>query len=185
MIKLKKQQYEQYILLTVWFMIGVFGRLIPHLPNMTPLLSLGLLSGALFSKRVALVFMAITMLLSDYLLAYIKGYPAFGSWTWFTYSAFLAIVYLGAYLSSNVKWIRAILFVMASSFGFWLWTNLGTWLLSGMYPTTLAGLMACYVAALPFLKNTLLGSLIWMLIFLGSFVMLSKRKKERLRQPQY
>src|SRR3569623_126313 len=42
---------------------------------------------------------------------------------------------------------------LASSVLFFVITNFGMWLFSGFYPRTLAGLEACYVAAVPFFQN--------------------------------
>lgn len=44
---------------------------------------------------------------------------------------------------------------------FWLWSNLGVWLTSGMYPRTMTGFIHCYVLALPFLYDTELAALAW------------------------
>lgn len=43
---------------------------------------------------------------------------------------------------------------------FFLWTNLGVWLQGLWYQKTLNGLIACYIAALPFFKNHLVSSLV-------------------------
>ncbi len=41
---------------------------------------------------------------------------------------------------------------------FWIWTNLGVWLLATIYPLNIQGLSACYIAAIPFLMNSLIGT---------------------------
>jgi hypothetical protein len=38
---------------------------------------------------------------------------------------------------------------------FFLVSNYAVWAKSGMYPHTLAGLQACYIAAIPFYRNDL------------------------------
>ena len=42
---------------------------------------------------------------------------------------------------------------------FYVWTNFGVWHVGRLYPHTLAGLTASYVAGIPFLKYQLLGTL--------------------------
>ncbi|MBI2415043.1 MAG: hypothetical protein HYV33_00080 [Candidatus Kerfeldbacteria bacterium] len=42
---------------------------------------------------------------------------------------------------------------------FYGWTNFGVWHIGGLYPHTWAGLLDCYVLAVPFLRNQLLGNL--------------------------
>jgi len=62
--------------------------------------------------------------------------------------------------------------VLGSSFSFWLWSNFGVWLTSGLYANSFSGLVSCYYMALPFLGNALIGDLIWSYIILGSFYLL-------------
>jgi hypothetical protein len=64
-------------------------------------------------------------------------------------------------LGGSSKLLRYLRYTIFASFGFWLWTNLGVWLLSGLYPKTTAGFFECYIAALPFLRNGLLGDIVW------------------------
>ena len=83
---------------------------------------------------------------------------------------------LGSSLINSSKWIYPAYFVGAS-FGFWIWTNFGVWLTSHLYPKSFAGLIACYTLALPFLRNALLGDLIWGVLIFGIFYILLGRKR--------
>jgi hypothetical protein len=56
---------------------------------------------------------------------------------------------------------------LASSILFFLVSNFGTWLMSGMYPHDSAGLTACYVAAIPFFQNTVAGDLFYATLLFG------------------
>lgn len=44
---------------------------------------------------------------------------------------------------------------------FFLWTNMGVWLMSGMYPSSMSGLAMSYVNGLPFLKLQLFSTLLF------------------------
>jgi hypothetical protein len=57
------------------------------------------------------------------------------------------------------------------------------WLFSGFYPLTSAGLIACYVAAIPFFQNTLAGDLFFTALLFGGFALL-ERFLPAIRQPQ-
>src|SRR4030042_2022460 len=52
---------------------------------------------------------------------------------------------------------------LVSNLFFYVWTNFGVWLLDswGMYSKDLPGLMMCYISGLPFLKNQLISSSIF------------------------
>lgn len=154
------------VLTLIYIILAVLSRLLPHVPDVTALTSLSVIAGTQFSKRRALGIVLCSLLISDLLLAYFFGYSLLGSWTIFNYSGFIVITLLAPYfLIANKKSIL-IIYLICSSFGFWLWTNFGTWLCSGIYPQHIVGLITCYIAALPFLRNAVFGDLIWMGIFL-------------------
>jgi hypothetical protein len=167
----------------LFIIIGILGRIIPHSPNMTPLISLCLLAGVTFSRKLCLSFLFITAVLSDLLLAYIQGYPAYGPWMLFTYSGFIAIALAGAQLSTQPRLTKSLIYALSSALGFWIWTNFGTWLLSGIYAKSIAGLISCYAAALPFLSHSLLGTTAWLFVLWGGLYMTTSRHHDRLTQP--
>ena len=54
-------------------------------------------------------------------------------------------------------------------------TNFGAWLGSPAYPQTIAGLVAAYVAGVPFFQWTVLGTLAYAALLFGGFELLRKR----------
>lgn len=156
------------ILPLLWILIGTIGRFIIHIPDVTPLTSLSLLAPTVFSKRQSLFILCFTLLLSDACLHFLFHYSIFGSWTLFTYSGWIGIVFFGFYFAKQSSLPRALLLTLYASLIFWIWTNFGTWVATTIYPHTLSGLFACYIAAIPFLKNSMLGSLAWTFILMIS-----------------
>ncbi|MDF1795459.1 MAG: hypothetical protein P1U63_02870 [Coxiellaceae bacterium] len=148
----------------LWVLVATVGRLVPHLPNMTPLLALSLLAGGMLDKKYAMLIALASLILSDGLLSYFFGYPWLGSWSLFTYSGFLLIALAGSNLNLSSKYSKVLLISVFSSFGYWLWTNLGVWWFS--YPHSWHGLVSCYVLALPFLRNALVGDVAWAFVLL-------------------
>jgi len=61
-----------------------------------------------------------------------------------------------------------------SALQFFLVTNFPSWLSGTLYPRTLAGLGACYAAALPFFGWTLLSELAFGGVFFGLHAWLSR-----------
>lgn len=159
----------QKIFPVLWIAFAVLSRLIPHPANVSPMTSLCLFSGSRFSKKTSFLLAFISLVLSDMVLSQFLGYPIFGRWSLFTYTGFFAIVYFGRFLTASPKAGKTIVFLLSSSLGFWLWTNFGTWFAEGLYPRTTAGLFQCYLAAIPFLKNALIGDLVWGGILFVSF----------------
>lgn len=148
------------ILCLLWITIGVLGRLIPHWPNATPLISLCLFSGVMLSRNQASIIMLLTLIISDVVLALWLHYPLFGYWTIFGYSGFLLLTITSRYFSNLLTINKTIFISTGYALLFWIWSNLGVWLTATLYPHTVNGLVECYVAALPFLQNLILSSVI-------------------------
>lgn len=178
---MSERNIEFLIVVTFWIMIAILGRIVPHLPNATPLTSLSLLSGVLLTRPKALIVTFSSLFISDFLMAYFYHYPAIGSWTLFTYSGFAFVVLMGAKLSAQSSLRLYLITTGFVSFVYWLWTNLGVWLLSGMYAHSMAGLLICYTSALPFLRNALCGDLIWMMTL---FCLMRLALKEKVIESQ-
>ena len=62
-----------------------------------------------------------------------------------------------------------------SVWSFFLTTNFAVWAFEGIYSHDLAGLTACYVAALPFFKNTVIGDLFWTCALFGGYQLFRMR----------
>ncbi len=144
-----------------WIAIGFLSRLIIHIPDATPITTLALLAPSFFSLRKSLLMMLIMLVTSDLFLHFLFHYTAFGSWSFFTYSGWCAVVLLGSInrLAESAK--NMIIFTIGASLLFWLWTNFGTWCATSLYPHNIAGLVECYYAALPFLRNGIIGAIAW------------------------
>ncbi len=158
-------QSKLYELIRVglWVVLMLLGRLLPHWPNMTPMIAICLVATRIFPKRMVMLLVLVVMMLTDAMIAWIHHYAIFGSWTVFTYTGWLAIIFFGSKLLPE-KIMRLLTAAVSATFIFWLWTNFGTWLLSGLYSMTWQGLIRCYIAALPFLRNGLVGSVFWMFV---------------------
>jgi hypothetical protein len=142
---------------------GIFSRLIPHLPNFSPeivfALYLGMKNDRPLIGSITILLMAI---MSDILLSiHHPTWPAFGQWTLFTYSALLVIGWIGNAQRSSGYAMTFSISAFGATLGYWIWTNLGVWLMGNMYPHTGSGLMACYTLALPFLSTAIAASIAW------------------------
>ena len=86
------------------------------------------------------------------------------------YLTMLIAIAPGFGLYANPQVIELLLgATLAGTLSFFVLTNLAVWAFSGMYPRTPEGLVACYVAALPFLQNSLAGDLTFALALFGGF----------------
>jgi len=145
-------------------------RLLPHPPNFTPIGAMALFSGAYLGRRgaIALVAPLAALFLSDLVLGFYHGMAT----VYFSTALVVLIGWLALRKKSPLRIAGA---AVASSILFFVLTNFGMWLSSGFYPLTLAGLEACYVAAIPFFQNTVAGVLIFSAILFVGFAMLERK----------
>lgn len=149
----------------VLILFAAFSRLIPHAPNFTPVISTALFAGAYLQKRFAFLVPVAAMLMSDIVI----GFYSPGSMT-FVYGSLLLIVALGLTMSNKASVTRIAGLSLVGAVLFFVLTNFGVWLVPGsMYPKTLAGLIECYVMAIPFFGNTLLSTLVYSAAMFGAY----------------
>jgi len=144
--------------------LDVMARLMPHAPNFTPVAASALFAGAVLrSRTLALAVPVAAMLASDAVL---------GGYDWRVMGVVYAALALPALLGRWGRARGAIMFAplaLASSLIFFVTTNFVVWAFSGMYAHDLAGLIHCYVAALPFLQNTIIGDMFWATLLFGGW----------------
>jgi Family of unknown function (DUF6580) len=140
-------------------LIGTVARLIPHPANFTPVGGTSLFAGARLKGWHAYLIPLLLMAVTDPLLYLIYGYPFSGLVTPVIYGAFLINVWIGRKLLVTVKAPRVAAASLLCSFQFFVLTNLGVWMLGNWYPHTIAGLVVCFAAAVPFLAPTMVGDL--------------------------
>ena len=82
---------------------------------------------------------------------------------------------LDAERAGKVSGARVLGYSLAGSVLFFLVTNFGTWLGGSMYPQDASGLLAAYVAGIPFFQWTVAGTLFYAALLFGGFELLRRR----------
>lgn len=172
----KKKINLRFSIITLMILFAALSRLLPHPPNFAPIGGMALFGAAYYSKRYwAFIIPVASMWISDLVLnnvvysQYFDGFVWFYSGSVFTYGAFLLITLFGMFTLKNVQVPNVIASALGASVIFYLVSNFGVWLSSGMYPHTPVGLQACYIAALPFFQNTIAGDLVYSAVLFGAF----------------
>ena len=180
------------LLLAALVVAAALTRLLPHPPNFSPVEAIALFGGAYFASRAWAVLVPLAgLLLSDLALGAIKGDTYLQYFTSSTYLPSLLAIYacvalcslLGFGLRGRVDGARVLGYSLAGSVVFFALSNLATWLTAIAvpgYPACNTGLVACYVAALPFFQWTVLGTLSYSALLFGGFALL-RRKLPALR----
>lgn len=141
-------------------LFGVLMRVVPHEPNFAPISAIALLSGAYLGKKYALFVPLAIMFISDIFLGF------YGSMA-FTWLAFALIAVYGMLFKNAGFMPRVVFGGIGSSLLFFVVSNFGVWIVGGLYPPTLAGLVNCYYMALPFLRATFLSDVMYSAVFFG------------------
>ncbi len=165
---------------------GIF-RLVAHDNqwwNIAPLAAMALLGGMYFGRRYALWVPLTVLALTDLVLNAQMGYPILYWPRVFDYGAFVGVGLLGLWarerdLGAKIGAALAtpFLFFLISNFAVWLF---GLNLANERYPKTLTGLLDCYVAALPFLRGTMIGDWAFMVVFALTALWVRRAAGERL-----
>jgi hypothetical protein len=159
--------------------LAALSRLVPHALHGTGINFTAVGAGLLFfgSRRprwqaaAAVALMAAT---DFYLTRFVYGFPFqvkgyLVTWLWYA-----AVCLLASGLLRKVTVLRVAAGVVASATSFFLLSNLVVWFGSGIYPHSASGLVACYVAALPFYANDLISTGVFCAALFGLPVLAAK-----------
>lgn len=164
----------RFLVLTGIVLVAALSRLLPHPPNFTPIGAIALFGGAHFvDRRAAFLVPLLAMAVSDLLLEVLAG-TGLHLLLPVVYGCFVLTSWLGTRLPARRSIVGVLGAATAAAALFYIVTNLGVWALGG-YPKTAAGLVECYVAALPFFGNTLLGHLVYSAALFGGFAYAEER----------
>ena len=156
---------------------AALARLVPHPPNVTPIAAMALLGGACFrNRKKAYLLPLAAMLLSDLVL----GCTRYGMLSMLAiqpvvYACILATTALGQLIKDRRSLWQVGAATLAGSLLFFVVTNFAVWATGRLYPLTGSGLAACYAAAIPFFRNSLLGDMAFTTILFGGLALLENR----------
>ncbi|MCD9028916.1 hypothetical protein LDO26_11925 [Luteimonas sp. BDR2-5] len=169
------------LLLAALIFVAALTRLLPHPPNFSPVAAIALFAGAHFASRPwAFLVPLLAMLVSDLVLAGLHG-GLYASWfaspgPWVVYLCIALTTALGFGMRGRAGPGRVLGHALAGALLFFTITNFAAWLFQPepLYPMTGTGLVAAYVAGIPFFKWTLAATLLYSALLFGGFGMLRR-----------
>jgi len=181
---MKSESKKTLVLSGLFILFGAFSRLFTFLPNFSALESLALFGGAYIALRyVAFLIPIAAMFLSDLVINNTIARPFFPNhdgivifseyMIWNTI-AIVLIVLLGRLFLKKMNLLKGVMGILGATAIFWIISNIGAWLSSGLFPLTFAGMIENFVFALPFLKNSLLGNFAFGILLFGSYELLTR-----------
>jgi len=152
--------------------------LLGHPSNFSPIDAIALFSGCYFAGRLTkFIVPLLSVWVGDVFInyMYLHKLMLFYDGFYWQYGCYVLMTLLGSLLAYRVTPVNLMSASLSSSALFFVVSNFGVWVGSGMYPHTASGLVACYTAAIPFLSGTAIGDLIYSALFFGSFQWAGKR----------
>lgn len=154
--------------------------------NFSPIGAMALFGGSYFtSKWKAFLFPILTLLISDIVINTVVFKGAYGvmysGWYW-VYIVFAIIVFYGKTVIKNVSVKNVLGASVIAALSHWLIADFSVWLGGGtdlrtMTPLTkdFAGLLQCYVQGFPFMRNFMLGTIVYSGVLFGAFEWMQSR----------
>jgi hypothetical protein len=153
-------------------------RIAPHPWNFTPVGAMALFSGAIIrDRRLAFFFPILVLFVGDIFIGFHRLMPV-------VYASFLVSIAIGFWLRDRRSLGRITLATLLGAMQFFLVTNFAVWAFGLSYPRNSSGLLACYVAGIPFFWNTLAGDAVYAALLFGGFA-LAERLFPALREPSF
>ena len=168
----------RFVVLTLMVFGAAAMRLLPHPPNFTPMIPLALFGGAYYSsRRAAFLVPLMAMAISDLGLTIMNGYAFVSPMRLIVYGLFAFMTLWGLSMKNRVTWKGAIGSTVGGSVLFFVVTNFAVWFGGDgiVYPMNFDGIVACYIAAIPFFRNMLAGSLLYGGVLFGGFELARRR----------
>lgn len=148
----------RFIFISIAIIIAAISRMLPHPPNFTPIAAMALFGGAcLADKRLAIIVPLLAMFISDCIYIPYSDSTGFHNTMIYVYASFILITCIGIYIRNNARSGNIVLASVISSVLFFLITNFAVWAASG-FALGFSGLIATYVAGIPFYDNSIFGS---------------------------
>jgi hypothetical protein len=172
----------RFSVLAAMILLAAFSRIIPRIPNFSPLGAIGLFGAAHFQKKwLALVVPIAATWLSDLFINNVIYAQYFPKFTWFysdfywQYGSYLLIVFAALLIFEKINLKTMLAATITSTVIFFIVSNFAVWLGSNFYCQTFDGLITCYVAGIPFLKGTFLGDVVYCGVLFGGFALVQKQ----------
>lgn len=165
----------------VFFVLVVLAQLLTnsHLPQFSPVFGALLFSGARLKKRDAVWYPVVILAIAGWLQTTQVFHMRWKLGHSITLLAFAAMAWIGGLLREKLTVSRFLWSGASGSAAYFLISNFGVWLAWGVYPHTKEGLVACYVAALPYLRSSSLSTLAFGAVLFWGYEWLSRRQHDQ------
>ena len=146
---------------------SVLSRFAPHAWNFSPVYGALLFGGARMNKRDTIWFPLVLLAASDFALTNLVYHLHMGWVELIQLAAFASISLIGWTLRTRVTIPRLTAACLAAPLAFYVISDFGVWVGFQTYPPTWSGLIACYVAAIPYQGRIAASTVLFTAMFFG------------------
>jgi len=168
---------EKYLPVGIAFsliIIGITLRLLPHPANFAPVTAIAIFGGAVLPRRIAIWVPLGAMMISDAFIGFYSLMPLI-------WGCYLLIALASSRWLRPVSLVKGITLTVSSSVFFFIVTNFGVWLTSGMYVHNWSGIVSCYTLALPFFRNTFLSDAVFTAALFGIYSLATYKQRSAVK----
>jgi hypothetical protein len=144
--------------------VGISFRFFDFAPNFTPAFALILFGGYYFKSKWSVLLPIFIMLFSDMVLGFYDVMVMLS-----VYISFVLVYFIGRSIKERERVMGTFLGWLSGSLLFFVITNFSVWYFTPWYPSNVGGLIECFVLAIPFFKNSLLGNLFFIGVVFGIY----------------
>jgi hypothetical protein len=149
----------------------------------SPVIAIALFSGMVLKQRdLSFIFPLLALLLSDVVIQLLYEqnafpYPGFYDGQWKNYAILILTATLTGWLLKGKNYVSLIFGGLMAPTVFFLVSNFNVWLSQEVvYSRSFNGLIQCYEFALPFYRNSLIATVVFLPVVLFSYNYLAKQK---------
>ena len=155
---------QNFFLILIVSLLIIAARLIPHVPNFSPLTAVILFSAVICKDKKYLIMPFMALLVSDFFL----GFYHIGIML-SVYGSLALVLLLGHWVKKYKNATNTLTAALSAGLLFFLITNFAVWYFGAWYAHDLSGLWLSYVMAIPFFKQTILSNLLYTGLLFGVY----------------
>jgi hypothetical protein len=188
-MKIDKSLIASFILLVL---IASLYRIMPGRPlGFAPQIAMALFSGSIVKhKQFSFILPLLSMLVSDIIFEVLFYYQlttmqGFYDGQWINYLLFASITVIGFGINKN-KWAHIVTGSLAGVLFYFLASNFAVWIGGGLglnnlpYSKSPEGLFSCISAGVPFLKGSLMATLLFSGVLFGGYALFNRVWSDKL-----
>ena len=156
----------------IMFLLLVLSRMISDIPNFTATIALIMFTGYLIRNKLLSIFVIlISQVASDL-------YIGFYSSMVFVYGAYVVIGIISPIIMNKLNAKSVLLTSLISPSIFYIISNFGVWITGSIYTFNIQGLIACYIAGIPFFDESLFSTVIFAITIYIMMKLIVKKPEE-------